>query len=200
VSIGAATVAQIHERSGFVPARGGHDHPVAKTTRMSMGELIKAARSFLDEAEEGLVSFLPDVPSRSGRRITRSSNNIRVLHPPEDAEHYELSLLEGPKGLRIEVGFHAEHRSAERNDAVVQVLTEAEGEWRDLLGDEPEAGPFLGRPRPWRRVSEVWDDTAGFEDGVAVEAAERLATYVEVFEPIRAEARRRATAAARDEG
>jgi hypothetical protein len=173
---------------------------VAKAKEMSVGELIRAARSFLDEAEEGLVSFLPPVPKGSSRRITRSSANIRVLLPPEDAEHYELQLLEGPKGLRIEIGFHAEHRAPERNEAALAVLTDAEDQWREVLGDAPEAGPFLGRPRPWRRVSEVWDDTAGFEDGVAVEAAERLAEYVEVFEPIRAAARKRAGATTQVEG
>jgi hypothetical protein len=163
---------------------------------ISVGDLIRAARGFLDEAEQGLVSFLPPAPSGQPRRITRASNNIRVLCPPEDAEHYELQLLEGPKGLRIEVGFHSEHRSAERNDEAVGWLEAAEAEWRPILGEAVQLGPFLGRPRPWRRASEVWDDTAGFEDGVAVEAAERLAEYVEVFEPIRAAARRAASAAA----
>jgi hypothetical protein len=175
----------------------------AARSEMSVGELIRAARSFMDEAEQGLVSFLPEVPVGSSRRILRTASNIRVLCPPEDAEHYELQLLEGPNGLRIEVGFHAEHRSAERNDAALAVLEAAEAEWRPELGDGVELGPFLGRPRPWRRASEVWDDTAGFEDGVAVEAAERLAQYVELFEPIRAAARRtaaRATATEEDDG
>jgi hypothetical protein len=158
----------------------------------SVGDLIRAARSFLDEAEQGLVSFLPPASSGEARRITRASNNIRVLCPPEDAEHYELQLLEGPTGLRIEVGFHSEHRSAERNDQALGWLEAAEADWRPILGDEVQLGPFLGRPRPWRRASEVWDDTAGFEDGVAVEAAERLAEYVDVFEPIRAAARQAA--------
>jgi hypothetical protein len=167
---------------------------------MSVGDLIKAARAFLDEAEQGLVSFLPPEPKGQRRRILRASNNLRVLCPPEDAEHYELQLLEGPEGLRIEIGFHAEHRSAERNEAALAVLADAEPEWRPILGDEVELGAFLGRPRPWRRASEVWDDTAGFEDGVAVEAAERLATYVEVFEPIRAAARRTPPDRARAQG
>jgi hypothetical protein len=148
--------------------------------------LYKRAKAFIEEAEQGLVSFLPhDQP----RRILCTGANIRVLHPPHDAEHYELQLMEGPTGLRIEIGFHAEHKSAEANDAAIAVLTAAEKRWRKALGPDAEAGPFLGRPRPWRRLSEVWDDTAGFEDGVAVEAAERLALYIELFEPIRAAAR-----------
>lgn len=164
-------------------------HRAHDAAEMSVGQLAKAARRFLDEAEEGLVSFLPPAPDGATRRIVRSSANIRVLVPPEPAEHYELQLLEGPNGLRIEVGFHAEHRSAERNEAVLAMLADAEPHWRPILGEEVELGAFLGRPRPWRRASEVWDDTAGFEDGVAVEAAERLAQYVEVLEAVRADAR-----------
>jgi hypothetical protein len=186
-------------RPGLTFAHIRQDLGVAKGAerQMSVGDLIRAARSFMDEAEQGLVSFLPDVPDGSSRRILRTASNIRVLCPPEDAEHYELQLLEGPNGLRIEVGFHAEHRSAERNDAALAVLEAAAARWRPELGDEVQLGPFLGRPRPWRRASEVWDDTAGFEDGVAVEAAERLAHYIEVFEPIRADARAAAAKAAR---
>lgn len=169
-----------------------------RAEEMSVGELLAASRAFLDEAEQGLASFLTPAPDGATRRITRASNNLRVLCPPEDAEHYELQLLEGPNGLRIEVGFHSEHRSAERNDAVLAVLEEAQEQWRPLLGDAVQLGAFLGRPRPWRRASEVWDDTAGFEDGVAVEAAERLAGYVDVFEPIRASARRAGSGAPGD--
>ena len=44
-------------------------------------------------------------------------------------------------------------------------------------------GEFLGNDR-WRRVSETWDTFDFREPGVAIEVADRLAEYIEVFEPL----------------
>ena len=56
--------------------------------------------------------------------------------------------------------------------------------WRRELGDEPEAGAFIGVDR-WRRISEVWDEPDPDDVDVAIEIAARLADYVSVLEPLR---------------
>ena len=48
----------------------------------------------------------------------------------------------------------------------------------------PKKGPFLGRQKNWRRISEVWDGD-GLTEDAAVEAAERLGAYIEALEPLR---------------
>lgn len=146
--------------------------------------LARLARTFLDEAEDALVGFLHGVPDVT---LGRGWTCVKVLVPPVPAEHYELQLLRGPAGLRVEVGFHAEHRAAEANERALAALVAQERRWRKALGEAPEAGPFLGRAT-WRRLSETWDDTIGFDSGVAVEAAHRLSEYVRALEPLRGRA------------
>ena len=101
----------------------------------------------------------------------------------EPREHYEVQWLDGRD---LEVGFHAEHKSAERNQAALDRLLAGEATWRSALGDEPEAGVFLGgRPENWRRVSELWPDLSLDELDLAMEAADRLAAYAAALEPFR---------------
>jgi hypothetical protein len=146
--------------------------------------LARLARQFLDEAEDALVGFLHGVPDVT---LGRGWTCVKVLVPPTPAEHYELQLLRGPAGLRVEVGFHAEHRTVEANERALATLVAHERRWRKALGDTPEAAPFLGRTS-WRRLSETWDDTVGFDSGVAVDAAHRLSEYVRALEPVRQQA------------
>jgi hypothetical protein len=145
--------------------------------------LSQLAAAFLEEAEWAFCGFLPPA-TRVPTRRTWSSVQVFPGEPLE--QHYELQLMRGPTGgLRIEVGFHTEHRTVDLNEAVLRRLAKEEPRWRKTLGDAPFAGPFLGaHKRPWRRVSETWDDTEAFAPGVAVEAAERLALYLTTLEPL----------------
>jgi len=107
--------------------------------------------------------------------------------PPRS--HYEAQVVgakhvAAAKVLAIEVGFHAEHPRLEDNDAVVARLLQREKAWRTVLGDEVEAGPFLGRPDDWRRVSETWPDPDLGDPELAMEVATRLVDYVVAFEPL----------------
>ena len=56
--------------------------------------------------------------------------------------------------------------------------------WRAELGDEPAAGPFLGRPEDWRRVSETWIEPDLDDPELAFELASRLADYVAQLQPL----------------
>lgn len=104
-------------------------------------------------------------------------------------EHFEAQLVarrhvDGTDGMAIEVGFHAEHREVERNEAVIALLEERRSRWRRQLGDEAEVGVFFGADG-WRRVSEVWFEPDLEDPDFAFEVAARLVDYVSAIEPAR---------------
>jgi len=107
--------------------------------------------------------------------------------PPR--EHYEAQVL-GPdndkaaKVLALEVGFHAEYPKAADNDAVLAHLRTTEKRWRRVLGADAVAGPFLGRPDVWRRVSETWPDPDLSDAELVIDLAARLTDYVTALEPV----------------
>jgi hypothetical protein len=136
--------------------------------------------AFFEEVEDLLVGFLPR--ALRGFESRRSSINLKLWFG-EPREHYEVQAL---RDGTLEVGFHTEHREEARNDEVLARLLDGEQAWRKALGKEPEAGAFVGgRPRNWRRVSEVWELPGGLGPEAAWEAADRLAAYVVAFEPLR---------------
>jgi hypothetical protein len=139
------------------------------------------SRAFFEQIVEILVGFLPPEQSRFSSRIT--GRNVKVWFGTEPREHYEAQLLRRNGATVLEIGFHAEHPDAARSDAVLRRLLAGERRWRKALGEEVETGRFIGRPSPWRRASETWDDCD--DPGTAVDAADRLAAYITVLEPLR---------------
>src|SRR5690606_19055272 len=114
-----------------------------------------------------------------------------TAEPPR--EHYEAQvvgakMVDDAAVLALEIGFHCEHPKADDNDRVLHHLVAGEDEWRPVLGDGAVAGPFLGRPDDWRRVSETWPDPDLDEDGLAVEVAACLIDYITALEPLRVRA------------
>jgi hypothetical protein len=108
--------------------------------------------------------------------------------PPK--EHYEAQVVgarDVPEAevLAVEIGFHSEYPKAADNEAVLAALLAAEGSWRPDLGDEAEAGVFLGRADHWRRISETWPDPDLDDPELGTEMAMRLLDYVEALEPAR---------------
>jgi len=102
--------------------------------------------------------------------------------------HYEAQVVgarhvPAATALAVEVGFHAELRTGAENAAVLDRLLAAEASWRDVLGPEAVAGPFLGRD-DWRRVSETWLDPDLGDPELAIELALRLADYADALEPL----------------
>ncbi len=87
--------------------------------------------------------------------------------------------------LALEVGFHAEYPQVADNEDVIAHLLRCEDRWRSVIGDEAVAGPFLGRPDVWRRVSETWPDPDLGDPDLAVELAARLTDYITALEPVR---------------
>lgn len=132
------------------------------------------------------------VPSQLGEPRCRARRyGIKVWFGPErpSREHYEAQVIgadhvEDATVLALEVGFHVEHPQVAENDAVLDTLRGSERRWRAVLGDEAVVGPFLGRPDPWRRISETWPDPDLADPDLAVEIAVRLAECVGAFEPV----------------
>ena len=145
------------------------------------------SRAFFETVDDALHGFLP--PSLRDFDSHRTGMNLKVWFE-EGREHYEVQLVSGPA---LEVGFHAEHKDAARNEDVLARLVDGEKRWRKALGRAPETGAFLGRQKSWRRVSEVWDGE-GLTDDAAVEAAERLGAYIEALEPLRRGSTKKVTA------
>lgn len=141
------------------------------------------SRAFFEQVAEALVGFLP--PERRGFSSRSTGRNLKVWFGPEAREHYEVQILSHEGSRVLEVGFHAEHPEATRNEEVLGRLLADERRWRKTLGREVEAGRFLGRPGAWRRASEVWDGPDLSAPETAVEAADRLAAYICALEPLR---------------
>src|SRR5438874_12465443 len=138
------------------------------------------ARIFFEQLSDALVSFLP--PDLRSFDSTIGSRNLKIWYGEDHHEHYEVQRLSTRK---LEIGFHAEHPVETRNDEVIASLRARERTWRRALGKEAEAGPFLGRARGWRRLSEVWDGPGLDTDAAAVEAGDRLARCMRPSERIR---------------
>lgn len=103
--------------------------------------------------------------------------------------HYEAQVLgakhvPGAEVLAIEIGFHLEHLKPGDNEAAMAPVRAAERRWRTALGPSAELGPFLGR-QGWLRLSETWADPNLEDPELCFEIADRLATYVEVVQPLR---------------
>jgi hypothetical protein len=128
------------------------------------------------------------VPEDLGDFMHRAhGSGIKVWWSDDGREHFEAQLVRAAEydGPVLEIGFHAEHGDADRNDAVLASLTPRRG-WASVLGKQVQAGRFLGgRSRPWRRVSEIWRDVDLHAEDLPIEIADRLVAYIEAIEPAR---------------
>lgn len=138
-------------------------------------------RPFYDAVADALTGFLP--PSLRGFEWYRTSHNLKLWYAEGGREHYEVQILKHKRKIVLEIGFHAEHKDSGANDDAIGKLVCLEKKWRTKLGSEPEAGAFIGHQSGWRRISELWDATDDPE--MAIDAAERLASYIKVLEPLR---------------
>lgn len=142
-------------------------------------------KTFYDDVVDALTTFLP--PSFRDFAWYRTSHNLKLWFGPEEREHYEVQVFKKGREIVLEIGFHAEHKDAGRNEQAIASLVKAEKKWRKQLGTDPEPGAFIGHQTSWRRLSEVWKN-GSHELGdpeLAVDAAERLATYIRTLEPLR---------------
>lgn len=138
--------------------------------------------TFFHQVQDVFESFVIDVAGTL--HSAAHGRGLKVWYDDATREHYEAQLVRVDGKVVLEVGFHAEHPKAEKNEAVLNRLLDAEHVWRRELGGEPEAGVFIGAER-WRRISEVWEEPDPDDVDIAIEIAARLADYVSVLEPLR---------------
>lgn len=139
-------------------------------------------RSFFDQVLDVFEGMAAEVAGEL--HASSHARGLKIWYDDATREHYEAQLIRVDGEARLEVGFHAEYPKVELNDAVLSKLNAQEPGWRNELGDEPEAGPFLGADR-WRRISEVWEAPDPDDVDAAIEIGARLAEYVSVIEPLR---------------
>jgi hypothetical protein len=143
-----------------------------------------------DEVSEVLRGLLP--PELGELRTKHHRYGIKVWFGPDKPtrEHYEAQVIgadavKDAKVLALEIGFHAEHPQVAENKKVIEQLLQLEDQWRPVVGDAAVVGPFLGRAKTWRRVSETWSDPDLGDPELAIELAALLADYVTGLEPAR---------------
>jgi hypothetical protein len=148
-----------------------------------------------DEVGEVLRGLVPAELGEIRERSHRYGIKVWFDAAKPDREHYEAQVIgaqhvEDASTLALEVGFHAEHSDPEENEQVLARLVAESRRWRRALGVQAVAGPFLGRPDDWRRLSETWPDPDMSDPDLPLELATRLTDYITVLEPIRRAGRR----------
>ena len=139
-------------------------------------------RSFFDQVLDVFEGMVDDVAGV--RHTSTHGRGIKVWYDASTRVHYEAQLIRFDGGPALEIGIHAEFPKEAENETVLDALMADEDRWRRELGDDPEAGVFLGADR-WRRISEVWDPPEPGDVDAVIEVGARLAEYVTAFEPIR---------------
>ncbi len=150
------------------------------------------SEAFFRDALDALVGFLPVELATFEHRV--HSRGLKVWFGDATKEHYEVQLVgryvddagTDQVGPAIEIGFHAEHGDPARNARVVEALVAQQKAWRRGLGADAVVGHFVGdTSQTWQRISEFWTGPEIEEPDTAIEAADRLATYITAFEPLR---------------
>lgn len=142
-----------------------------------------------DAIEVNLRALLPAALGEPQTKAHRYGIKVWFGGPTPTKEHYEAQVVGArhvpeARTLALEIGFHAEHPKPADNAATLAHLTAQEKRWRKAIGAEATAGPFLGRPDDWRRVSETWPDPDLGEEDLAFEVAARLTDYITALEPL----------------
>jgi hypothetical protein len=143
-----------------------------------------------DQVADAVRGMLPDDVGEPSLRAHRYGIKVWFGPATPTREHYEAQVVgakyvDDAEVLAIEVGFHAENKVPDDNDDVLARLVKRERTWRRALGDDAVAGPFLGRPDDWRRLSETWPDPDLGDPALPMELASRLVDYITVLEPLR---------------
>lgn len=146
-------------------------------------------RALFDQVGEIVRGAVP--PALGRPRVQARHNGVKAWFgdPEPQREHYEAQIIPadlapGARTHAVEIGFHAEHRDEPANQAALDRLRATEPRWRAELGDDPVAGPFLGRTT-WRRISETWPDLDLEALDLPFEIGVRLVDYIRALEPLR---------------
>ena len=154
--------------------------------------LVPVESQLFEEVGDALRGMLP--PDLGELRLRVRRYGIKVWFGPAEPprEHYEAQVIgadavKEAKVLALEIGFHAEHSQVAENKQVIEQMLELRGRVAARRSATAAVvGPFLGRAKTWRRVSETWADPDLGDPELAIELAASLADYITALEPARA--------------
>ena len=136
------------------------------------GPRVQTFRDFYADVAEQLPALLPK--DLRDFQTARMGGVFKVFYD-DRSQHYELWF----RTSGLEVAFHLEGGAAD--EAMAGLLARRLAGIRRHLGGEIQLEPF---GRGWTHLFEVWKGATRGSD-LAAEAAERLAEYVRVIEPLR---------------
>jgi hypothetical protein len=137
-----------------------------------IGPRVQSFRDFYADVTEQLPALLPQ--ALRDFQTARMGSVFKVFYDDRQ-QHFELWFHAGG----LEVAFHLE--GGEADGDVVELLTRRLAGIRRQLGGDVRLEPF---GKGWTHLFEVWKGVSR-RPGLAAEAAERLAEYVRVVEPLR---------------
>ena len=133
---------------------------------------VPTFRDFYGDVAEQLPSLLP--PDLRDYQTSRMGSVFKIFYD-DRRQHYELWFRAGG----LEVAFHLE--GGAQDEAVAEILERKLASIRKRLGGDVRLESF---GKGWIHLFELWNG-ASRQPGLAAEAAERLAEYVRVLEPLR---------------
>ncbi len=140
-------------------------------------------RHFFEQVLDAFDGFADD--THGERHAKAHRYGLKIWYDDAVKEHYEAQVIGGrTSDVALEIGFHSEYPKEPANQAVLEALLTHQKTWRKVLGKDAIAGEFLGADR-WRRISETWPLPSFDDEEAAIEAAARLADYVDAIEPLR---------------
>jgi hypothetical protein len=136
------------------------------------GPRVQTFRDFYADVTEQLPALLP----RDLRdfRTARTGSVFKVFYD-DHHQHFELWF----HGAGLEVAFHLE--GGAEDGEIAKLLERKLANIRRQLGGDVRLEPF---GKGWTHLFELWRGVSRGPD-LAAEAAERLAEYVRVVEPLR---------------
>src|SRR5437588_6117674 len=134
---------------------------------------VPTFRDFYAEVAEELPALLP--PDLRGFAIARMGRVFKLWYE-DRRQHFELWFRDGG----LEVAFHLEGRP-EDDEPVLRAMRSRLPSIRKRLGGDIRLEPF---GRDWFHLYEHWRG-ASRQAGLDAEAAERLAEFIRLLEPLR---------------
>jgi hypothetical protein len=151
-----------------------------KTSRMRANVPQVRVRDFLAGT---LAATRPLLPEELRDFQERFQGSLAKAYYEDSSQHYEI-WLRRPAG-RVELGLHFESRDADANTRMLEWFAEALGLIKAELGEQTEAERW---DRGWTRVHRTLPLPDRLSSQFADELAQRLASFIELLEPLRRDA------------
>jgi hypothetical protein len=133
---------------------------------------------FMQGLKEPIKHYLP--PEYQQYRLGETRWLFQIYFGDERRIHYEVSRVYAKQGRMLEIGLHFESRNRKLNHALLRSFQQHLVEVWEKLGDQVIAEQW---DRGWTKVYEAYPDME-LTDETLDFAAQRLARFVTVMQPI----------------